>query len=732
MNVRAALIGGALAIAAALVALVMSLVVSLPAGASTGSGGGSTATGTSARESAVRPNTCSATEGGVNQSISGRISGCLRVGAVASGRYTVVVDQDVQQRSGPLSGDELGAVEAKLRGLKAKLKGGGALVAVHEPAVTLALSPSSGPPGTTVRITGRLGSRVAHRSGYLNFCWDGCDDGLQYDGVQTTWTSATTFHARLVVPGAPWIEGDPVRVAPLSSGGYPIGVECVVQSRGCGLGASEGSAVFALRVSSAPAWCRSAASCAQLTVTPGAALPGGLVSVGGYAPLESVIGSDQPFVFQFELNRGAPRGSEVHFIRSPKAGGVTEVTFGHGALDVLRPPSFRDLNGVAPVSQTTGGVSQIAADPADTGTVAWCGTGTIGLSQAGVRSSFSTSGAAAVLKRMGFSLLGSSAPQCAAVAPAGNSSQAGSRVPTVAAAFSVGLARYGAPPVYYVALITSDDGASWTQLPVPPGASPESFGGFRYESTGALQAVFAASRIEHGKGGGFPLINAAEPLSETSADGGGTWQPGGLGCPAAGPCVTLGPFLAGNCAMGLSTQLLLRSADGGARWSQPPALPEQVQPCGDLELYWTAGGSELLVNSLSPYALTQSRDRGVTWNDVSLPSLPTGRGQPSLPGLDGVGPAPGGIVVLGDGSLLLTGELSHWELLRPGAGAWCRVRSVPVGLQRAEQASPVVEIAGQLWWLVYHGSGPAGGPAGSQSQTPAIEPETVAASSASC
>ena len=158
MNIRAALIGGALAIAAALVALVMSLVVSLPAGASTGSGGGSTATGTSARESAVRPNTCSATEGGVNQSISGRISGCLRVGAVASGRYTVVVDQDVQQRSGPLSGDELGAVEAKLRGLKAKLKGGGALVAVHEPAVTLALSPSSGPPGTTVRITGRLGS----------------------------------------------------------------------------------------------------------------------------------------------------------------------------------------------------------------------------------------------------------------------------------------------------------------------------------------------------------------------------------------------------------------------------------------------------------------------------------------------------------------------------------------------------------------------------------------------
>ena len=83
------------------------------------------------------------------------------------------------------------------------------------------------------------------------------------------------------------------------------------------------------------------------------------------------------------------------------------------------------------------------------------------------------------------------------------------------------------------------------------------------------------------------------------------------------------------------------------------------------------------------------------------------------------GRLPGGIVVLGDGSLLLTGELSHWEMLRPGAGAWCRVRSVATGLQRAEQASPVVEIAGQLWWLVYHGSGPAGGPAGlAQSQTP--------------
>ncbi len=710
------------------VAMLVALAASLAAGASAG---GSAATSTIVRGGSARAAACQASDGEVSQSISGHVSGCLRVGAISPGHYAVVVDQDVQQSSDSLSTRELRALEAKLKALRQKRKRGAGVLAVQrEPTVVIALSPASGSPGTTVTITGRLSSRVADRSDYLNFCWDGCQDGLQYGGVQTRWISATTFDARLVVPGAPWIEGDPARVAPLRSGIYSIGVQCVVVGKGCGLSGPEGSSSFALRVSSPPAWCPTAASCARLTVAPRAAPPGALVSVSGYAPLESVIGSDQPFVFQLELNRGAPHGPEVHFIGSPKARGVAEVTLGHGALDVVAPPSFRGLRAAAPVTETTGGVSPIAADPADAGTVAWCGGATVGISQAGVRSSFSTAGAAAVLKQMGFSLLGSSLPQCVAVAPASNSPQAGgpASAPTIAVAFSAALARYGAPPFYDVALITSDDGSSWAPLPVPRGASPESFGGFRYEPTGALQAVFAASRIEHGNGGGFPLINAARPLSETSDDGGSSWRSGGLSCPAAGACVTLGPFLTGNCAMGLSTQLLLRSADGGADWSQPTQLPEQLQPCGDVELYSTSGGDQLLVNSLSQYALTRSRDGGITWSDVSLPSLSAGRGQPTVPGLDGVGPGPGGVVVLRNGSLLLTGELAHWELLRPGAGAWCRVRSVPASLQRAQQASSIVEIAGELWWLVY----PNSSSGGSQSPYPTTEPESASADSLSC
>ena len=285
------------------------------------------------------------------------------------------------------------------------------------------------------------------------------------------------------------------------------------------------------------------------------------MSVAGYAPLESVIGSDQPFVFQFEVNRGAPRGPEVHFIRSPKAAAVTEVTFGHGALDVLRPPSFGTSTG----SRRSRRRPVASADRRRPG----------GHGHGGVvrhRNDRDLAGRRAIellddRRRGGAEADGLLGPWQLSSAVrrgrAGRQLTAGRR-PVLSAdgrgAFSVGLARYGALPVYYVALVTSDDGASWTQLPVPPGASPDSFGGFRYEPDGALQAVFAASRIEHGKGGGFPLINAAETAQR---DHWRWWRPGSRRSrrsrlSGGGTCVTLGPFLAGNCAMGISTQLLLR------------------------------------------------------------------------------------------------------------------------------------------------------------------------------
>jgi len=42
-------------------------------------------------------------------------------------------------------------------------------------------------------------------------------------------------------------------------------------------------------------------SCARLQVTPAAAAPGSVVRLTGFAPLVSILGSDEPEIFQFEV-----------------------------------------------------------------------------------------------------------------------------------------------------------------------------------------------------------------------------------------------------------------------------------------------------------------------------------------------------------------------------------------------------------------------------------------------
>lgn len=618
------------------------------------------------------------------QSPSGSVSACLVVGSLAPGPHTVSAEQS-------FGFNPLRALLQKVKLLEehdpaAARKLLASLTARSEPAVTLTVSPASGPPGTRVTVIGHLAEPVSRRDASLQFCWDGCFDGLEFTGggPLARWTSATSFRAHLTVPAAPWIEGEPARVIPLTSGGYSISVQCVVSKTSCGLSTPEGNAVFTLRSSGPPAWCPNSSDCGVLHVAPGSARPGGTVRVSGHLPLAAFVGPGQPLNYQLSIRRGRPHGPQL---RLSVHDGLTTATVGHAALRVRSSPTFASLgSAVAPLAQTTGGLSAVASDPADPSVVAWCGDGTIGISRSGASSSISTATATTTLESMGFEVSsGSSAPTCSAVAP----------VPgAIVAAFAVGLKPYGAPPTYEVALQSSDGGAVWTPIPVPPGAAAEDFGGFRFNG-GALQAVYsAAGPSQPGAGRLFPVLQDDHPLAETTTDGGVTWTAGPLGCPAVGPCVTLSPIVVGNCAMGFSSQSLLRSTDGGAQWSLSPALGG-VQPCGEVELTVAAGGSELvLVNSLSPFVLSRSQDGGVSWQDVLIPRVD------SFPGPAGVGAGPGGITVLPDGGLLLTGELPYWALLRPGSRTWCRVSSVPDSVQLlGEQQTPLTVIGDQLWWL---------------------------------
>ncbi len=620
---------------------------------------------------------------GLSQSMDGRLSGCLRIGALRPGPHTVVLLQVPNLSTN---------TTAVSRTLKAGENGGilrpGPTKRVRppkEPAASLTLSPDSGGPGTVVTITGRLGSRLPSRQLYPNFCWDGCGIGLAYGAVPIQRTSPTTFRARIVVPAAPWIEGDPVRVAPLVSGDYSIGLQCLVIGKGCESNTPEGSATFHLRAASSPSWCSAQASCARLFVSPAAGIPGDVVKVTGFAPLVSVTGSDQPFVFQLEVLGGRPHGPEVDFTERK---GSVMVTFGRGALDVQAPPSFASLRHTAPIAEVSDRLPLISANPASPSTVGWCAGGAVDVSSSQTTIAIPTASTVPALTKLGFEVPSGALPQCEGLALIDSASGS---VAGVAAAFPAAPA-VGGPPFYDIPLVTYDAGNTWTPLPAPRGSSLQGFGGFRYEGS-EVEAVFAA--MQRGGSRYFPAFEAGKPLAMVGSGGSDTWRAEPLGCPSGGPCVTLGPFMPGNCAMIEVTQPVLRSTDGGVRWSQPQ-LPDLPGSCAESELVATSSRSELLVNSMSPYPLLRSNDGGATWSDVGLPLAP--REQRTR----GLGPGPGGITVLPDGGLLLTGGQGYsggWELLRDGGRSWCRVRTPAPGLQRRYELSAVTVIGGQLWWL---------------------------------
>lgn len=647
------------------------------------SAGGSGATSTAATSFAAAG--CPGNSGEIVQSMAGRISSCLRVREVA-GDYHVTLEQVL-------------ATKGTLEQVKGRGAGSPATAVPARPVVHLALSPAAGAPGTAVTVTGTLSAPLPHPPGHANFCWDGCRDGLSYAGVALRWTSSASFQARIVLPAAPWIEAAPDRVLEPRPGTYPVGVACLPQVKGCGLGGAQGTALFHLSgPASGPRWCASVPTCAELTVSPRTAAPGDVVRVAGFAPLVSIIGSDTPFDFQFEVRRGRGAGAQVQITRDA-ATGVVLARFGHAALAVAAPPSFASLPATAPLAETTDSLPAVAADPTDPAVLAWCTPHGVEVAGPGGERSVPTTAATAAVVRLGFAAL--TPPACVAAVglghPAGASAGGTAGAPPVlAAAFEV------APPdqnpmVALVALVTTDGGASWQPVGVPPGARPDGFGGFR-ESRRRLEALFARSAAS----GAFSY--QAAPVVEVASSAGTRWRPGRFACPASGPCVTFGAFVPGNCAMNGSTQTILYSTDAGLRWSLA-SWPASVQACLPATLVALSGNRELLVDAGSLYTVRESTDGGATWRVLGLPAIP------GVGGRGAFSPGSGVLVVLPDGSLLAgtaggDPTATSWELLRPHARRWCPATAAFPATREAlfGNAGPVV-IGPDLWW---RSAGPAG------------------------
>lgn len=625
------------------------------------------------------PRGCGLGPAQVDQSLNGHLSGCVQVGNISAGRYVLTIEPLPTQPVPPRKGTPP-PVQPRTP---------------HEPAVKLSVSPGAGAPGTLVTVTGRLKRAVAH-DGQPDICWDGCVEGLQYGDPPVHWTSGRVFRIRLRVPAAPWIQGAPLHVARLVSGTYRIGVNCILTKEGCALAHAEGSVAFRLRVTHQPGWCRTAATCAALSATSGKVLPGGYVRVHGEAPLVSISGSAKPYLYGLTVRRGSRTGPELSFP------GHRLIHIGHAPLRVLAPPSFASIQHPAPATEVLGGLDAVGGDPADSGTVADCGQGTIVVVSAGTTSSFSTDKAASTIHQLGYASASSGTPSCVAVAPDGAA---------VVAAFPVEIAGAGGPPFYDVALVTFDRGQSWSALPTPHGSEPIGFGGFR-DAGGDLEAVYAATEQPRSSVSGpfgtagtvtFPTFDVARPLVERSDDGAVSWQSASA-CPASGPCLTLGPYGVGNCAMGVAAQDVLRSGDGGERFTVPRDVGG-FQPCGEGTLERTAGGAELLVDGADTFPLLRSTDGGRTWDDISLPRPPGANHR------DGQPVSPDGLTVLPDGGLLLSGGVDYrggWELLEPGARAWCASAGPDHALQHTMQASQLTVIGDEIWWQTVTGTGGPG------------------------
>jgi hypothetical protein len=362
-------------------------------------------------------------------------------------------------------------------------------------------------------------------------------------------------------------------------------------------------------------------------------------------------------------------------VRFGTADGARFVNFGRAALTVLAPPRYA---AVAPLAEVSDGVPQISADPADPATVAWCAGQTIAVSGPAGTTSIPVATAKSTLKAMGFSFRFERQPECAGVAPLATTT--GTPAGLVAA-FSV-TQPAGAPPFYLAALVTRDDGKTWAPIPVPHGSSSDGFGGFRYAGS-RLEAVFGAGL--NGALEAYPEFSLTRAVAVVSSADGQSWSQAPVGCPPTGPCVSFGPYQPGNCAMDGIMQTLVRSTDGGSRWSALD-FPYPVQSCGEAELVATSPTSELLIDSTSTYPVLRTSDGGATWRDVALPR----RG------------ANGDLTVLPDGSLIMAdgpGDSGPWKLLARGRRAWCVLRA-PTGMTRHHvQVAPPTVIGGRLWWL---------------------------------
>jgi tetrahydromethanopterin S-methyltransferase subunit F len=250
------------------------------------------------------------------------------------------------------------------------------------------------------------------------------------------------------------------------------------------------------------------------------------------------------------------------------------------------------------------------------------------------------------------------------------------------------------PPVYSVALVTTNLGVTWHFVPPPRGESPLNFAGFVVQRSG-VQMMYSRGYFFPMKPGGSTTLMAA-----SSSDGGRSWSQGTLSCATASPCLTFGPQSPqGACGMSEWQQSLLvgsvsaSTSNGPTQWSPAGSTPS-VNQCGHQQLIATKSGIELLVDQLRSHALLVTRD-GRLWSPIALPRI---GGQPVGGGFAGVNQlftvTASGVLIAVSGAPFSAPQ--RLEVLLPHSTKWCAAKATLPSLTVTDPVSFIQSSASQI------------------------------------
>ncbi|MGB7104147.1 MAG: hypothetical protein WBD82_06070 [Acidimicrobiales bacterium] len=533
--------------------------------------------------------------------------------------------------------------------------------------VKLTSSVTTVTPGENVVISGRLNKALTPKQSNATLCWDGCA-GLQEQGQTLRWLSAKRFQVTLQVPETAWLVASKhgVSVHPLSSGTYKVGLQCLTQIFGCDLRKPEATVTVHLKAPT-PTRCVNGKLCETMTIAPKIATVGDEVLVSGWAPLQTVIGT--PWGYALSVTPGPAKNSYPPFAYGPieKLSGSFTVVLAPTALNIGQSPPWASLGTIPYVSSTFSGPSAVSPST-NSSRVAWCQPSGIVITGGTSPVQVSTLGVRSALRGTTLEIApppSTPIPLCSAVQLDPNYAD------SIYGGFDSDEGNI-IPPEYLAPMYSTNLGASWHAVPIPPGVTIEDFAGFSVSGS-RVEALFMSQQAYSNSPVG---TNHGLVTAEVTSNGGSTWAPTTLGCPANGPCMTFGPYIWGYCNMSNDTQGLLLGAPGSVgasdvKWTGSTWVTS-VNSCFSQQLVVSSSHELFLLDPSSEYPLLRSTDGGETWTNWLLPAIPGANYGPDSD------PRTNSLVLAPDGSLfasISTPNNEYQELFRlyPDAKSWCQI-----------------------------------------------------------